>query len=296
MPDHNGLSFIVPAYNEEEGIRETLEELKDVLSATGLDHEIIVVDDASSDRTSEIVSGILCVALISHPVNMGYGKALKTGIEKARYDWVGIMDADGTYPADQIPFLVDEMSKGFDMVIASRGNTEEYDGLIKGLSRRIYKFLVNTISGHKIDDPNSGLRIFRRAVALEFHEFLCDRFSFTTSLSILSSMKPYCLKYVNIDYQARKGNSHVKHLRDSITTMRIMVEGVTYYNPLRFFILLVFTMILTVGFPAMVLALMRMHTLSLYYMIFGCTVSILIGIGVLADVVRVSCAKLCQRM
>ena len=162
MPERNGLSFVVPAYNEEEGIRETLEELEDVLSSTGLDYEIIVVDDASRDRTAEIVAGIHRITLISHPVNMGYGKALKTGIEKAKYDWVGIVDADGTYPLEQISHLVEEMSKGFDMVIASRGNIEDYDGLIKGLSRRIYKLLVNSLSGHKIDDPNSGLRIFRR--------------------------------------------------------------------------------------------------------------------------------------
>jgi glycosyltransferase involved in cell wall biosynthesis len=289
--DVSGISFVVPAYNEEGAVAETLHRLVSVLQATGRSFEVILVNDGSSDDTLENASSVEGVRVLSHPINTGYGNALKTGIKNALYEWVGIIDADGSYPVDEVPVLLAEMDKGFDMVVAARNNLSQHDKPIKRLFRFLYRRSINLFTGSKIVDPNSGFRIFKKIVPLEFFDFLCGTFSFTTGLSIMAAEKPFFVKFHPVEYLDRTGKSKVRHVRDSLRTIQLIVQGVTYYNPLKFFIFLTFSLIFLVGLPAMVLAMFSMLTLSSYYMVFGCTAALLAGLGVLADVVRVSASR-----
>ena len=103
----NVLSVVIPAYNEESGIAEIIERVLAIrpgLTGVGVeDLELIVVDDGSCDETVNIASGYPDVRLICHPVNRGYGAALKTGFSHARGNLLGFLDADGTYPPDHFP-------------------------------------------------------------------------------------------------------------------------------------------------------------------------------------------------
>lgn len=295
VTSNKGISFVVPAYNEENAIASTLSTLEDTLEKLGLPFEIILVNDGSSDGTLAEAAKFESVKVLSHPTNIGYGNALKTGITAARYDWVGMVDADGSYPIQDIPKLVAEMDKGFDMVVGARDNISQLDKPIKRMFRYVYKKSINIMTGSRIDDPNSGFRIFDKRVALEFFDFLCGAFSFTTGLSVMAQEKPFFIKFVPIEYMDRTGKSKVHHGRDSLRALQLIIQGVTYYNPMKFFLFLALLLVALVGFPAMLLALFSMHTLSAYYMIFGCTVALLLGVGVLADVVRVSSAKNAKR-
>lgn len=286
-----GLSILIPAYNEQGGIRRTLEELLQVLAGLNRPYEVIVINDGSRDDTVAQAT-MPGVRVISHPTNIGYGNALKTGILNARHEWVGIIDADGTYPCEDLPLLLEQMDKGFNMVVGERANIHKHDKPFKRLMRRIYKSSIRFLAGNNIRDPNSGFRIFEKCIALEFLDFLCGTFSFTTGLTILAFEKPYFVGYVPIEYRVRVGKSHVRHVRDSIRTIQLIVQGITYYNPLKFFVLLTMAMVVLVGFPAMCMALLRLYTLSGYYMIFGCTASILLGLGLLGDIVRVTGGKI----
>ncbi len=100
----NKFSIIIPAYNEEEGVKATLEDLKKYLrdNYSESDYEIIVVNDGSTDKTKEILETISGITLINHHYNKGYGAALKTGIKNSKNDWILILDADGTYPIESI--------------------------------------------------------------------------------------------------------------------------------------------------------------------------------------------------
>lgn len=292
MAKSPGLSILIPAYNEQDGIAETLQQLLKTMATVDGPHEIIVINDGSRDETAARAAQVPGVRVLSHPVNIGYGNALKTGLLNARFDWICIIDADGTYPCQDIPRLLEQMHKGFNMVIGERNNIHEHDRPFKSLMRRTYQASIRFLAGNNIRDPNSGLRVFEKQIALEFYDFLCGTFSFTTGLTILAFEKPYFVCYVPIQYQVRVGKSHVRHIRDSIRTIQLIIQGVTYYNPLKFFVLLAAAMIALVGFPAMVLAMMRLFTLSGYYMIFGCTVSLLLGLGLVGDIVRVSGSKI----
>lgn len=283
-----GISFIVPAYNEEAGIAETLDRLNTVLTASGLPYEIILVNDGSSDKTAERAGACANVTIIYHPANIGYGGAIKTGIMHANFHWIGITDADGTYPVERITDLLAEMEKGFDMAVAKRENINQHDSIAKMFFRRLFKGIINFTVHGDIQDPNSGLRIFKREMALSYFPFLCNTFSFTTSITILAFGEGRFVRYLPVRYEKRTGKGKVRHFRDSLYAMEIIIQGITFYNPIKFFILFSIGIIALVCFPAMVLAVFKMHTLSLYYMIFGSLVSVLVAIGILGDIIRVS--------
>jgi len=291
MKSNPGISYIVPAYNEEDSIGDTLKRLHCVLSTLTIPFEIIVVNDGSSDRTAEIAGQSSLVTLINHPMNIGYGNSLKTGIRRAEYDWIGIVDADSSYPIEDIQNLVREMNNGFDMVVGSRENTVKLDKPIKKLFRWMFKKIIKLVVKNNIEDPNSGFRMFKRELAMNFLPFLCGTFSFTTSLTILSIGQSYFVKYIPIKYCPREGISKVRHFRDSILTIQYIIQGMTFFNPIKFFMILTFVMVLIVYIPAMICAMFRMLTLSLYYVCFGTTVTLLIALGVLADTVRISIMK-----
>ena len=103
----SGLSFIVPVYNEQGAIVETVVKLARALSEIDLLYEIIVVDDGSTDDTASAITSIDVNNLVSlkHPTNAGYGAAIKSGLKVARYEWIGIVDADGSYAIEDVKKL-----------------------------------------------------------------------------------------------------------------------------------------------------------------------------------------------
>lgn len=291
-----GLSFVIPAYNEEGAIVETLERLKVALEKTKHDHEIIVVNDGSRDATKEHAAKIKGIKVISHPINTGYGSAIKTGVANAQYEWIGIVDADGTYEIENLHLLVEKMEGGFEMAIAERGNVLQTDKLLKRMFRKtLLKFIGIWVSG-KIKDPNSGFRIFTRSFVMSFYPFLCDTFSFTTSSTIFAIGEGYFVSYVPMNYSKRVGKSKVSHVRDSFRMIQLILQGITFFNPLKFFIMLILAMLLSVDIPAFVLMQIGYDSLAFYYVLAGTISFLLFGIGVLADITRISSTMNIRKM
>lgn len=287
---NQGLSFVVPIYNESASVVDTLTRLERVLSSLDIPFEILAVNDGSKDNSMEKLQscGLDSVRVLSHPINIGYGNTLKKGIQNAQYPWVGIVDADGTYNIEGIPELVAEAEKGFDMVVASRSNISDLDRFFKRIFRGLLKFTLKRLVHKRIEDPNSGLRLFRRDLVLPLFPFLCGTFSFTTSLTIFFFKLDYLVGYLPMTYAVREGKSKVNHLRDSFITLWMISQGITFFSPLKAFMLLGFGFAFAVCIPSMFLALLKMHTLSLYLMIFGSVFLILIAVGVIGDIIRIS--------
>lgn len=231
------LSVILPAYNEEESVAATVERASRVLPDSGIpDGEVIVVDDGSTDRTAEYASAA-GARVISHPCNAGYGRALKTGIQAAKHDVLAIADVDGTYPIEQLNALLTEFNKGYDMVVGARTGAA-YGGWVKTPLRSLLRFLVEYSTGQRVPDVNSGMRIFRRSTVTAYFGHLCDTFSFTTSLTLAYLMTGRFVAHVPIPYELRAGRSKVRLFRDAFRTVQYIVQAVTYYNPLKIFLLL----------------------------------------------------------
>lgn len=227
------VSVIIPVYDEEGAVGANIEAVRRVLAARGIPHEIVVVDDGSTDRTAEEARRA-GAKLLRHPDNRGYGAALKTGIAAARYDTIVIIDADGTYPADPIPDLVARLETA-DMAVGARIGKNVHIPWIRRPAKWMVGWLATRIAGRPIPDLNSGLRAFRRECALQYFPILSSRFSFTTTLTLAFVADDYHVVYHPIDYFRRVGKSKVtpRRFMDFATTvLRIAM----LFQPLRIFV------------------------------------------------------------
>jgi len=235
MPE--GISVIIPAYNEAHAIADTVQRAFAAGKATDKPHEVIVVDDGSRDGTGELARKQGATVLVN-PQNSGYGISLQRGIRAAQYEYIAITDSDGTYPIEDLGRLYAEMRKGFDMAVGARQGSMYEGSMVKSFSRKAFKWLAEYTAGRRIPDINSGLRIFRRDLALRHLPQTCFGFSFTTSLTLIFMLQGYFVGYIPIAYHARVGKTKVRHLRDALRTLQIMTHIIMRYNPIKLFLLL----------------------------------------------------------
>ena len=232
----NAVSVVIPAFNEEGAIADVVSHIHGVLRDR-YQYEIIVVNDGSSDHTREQAERA-GARVIDNPVNIGYGFSLKRGIREAAHECVVITDADGTYPIDQIPSLIAEFDKGFDMVVGARQGGFYWSSIAKGIARICFKWMSEYVVGKKIPDINSGFRAIRRSFILPILPDLSNTFSFSTSSTLIFMLKKYFVGYIPIQYHKRTGKSKVKYVRDALIATQIMVEIIARYNPIKLFLAL----------------------------------------------------------
>ena len=227
------VSVIIPAYHEEDAIADTVTQIRDTMAEAALDHELIVVDDGSRDQTADRAR-CLGARVISHESNRGYGASLKTGIRAATGDWIVITDADGTYPNERIPDLLKHAGEN-EMVVGARTGGSAKIPLIRRPMKWLLARLANYLAETKIPDYNSGLRVFRKDLALRFFRILPSGFSFTTTITLASFSQGYRVKYIPIAYHKRTGKSKIRPIRDTCNFFMLIVRTVLYFNPLRVF-------------------------------------------------------------
>jgi len=230
-------SAIIPAFEERGVIAATVASLRAEFSKIGREAEIIVVDDGSGDDTSAAAAGA-GAKIVRNPINSGYGFSLKRGLAEAKHADIVIIDADATYPIDRLGDLVREYEKGYDMVVGQRTGKEYRRGLLKYPARLVFTAIAEFAVGRRIPDINSGYRIFRKAIPDRFREDLCNGFSFTTTITLLSMLQGYFVSYVPVPYHARVGVSKVRHVRDTFRVLQIIVQAILLYNPIKLFLLL----------------------------------------------------------
>jgi glycosyltransferase involved in cell wall biosynthesis len=233
------ISVIVPMYNEENAIAGCLKKLSKELLSFAPNHEIIVVNDGSTDASMARVMecNIPSLKIIEHAENIGYGKSLLDGILSANNECIAIIDSDGSYPVERLKELYSYYPR-FDMVVGARQGLEFRKGLFKRPARLMFKFLAKYASGRDVPDVNSGLRIFKKSVVLSFREMLCTGFSFTTTITLLFMLNHFFVKYVPVEYNKREGKSKVKHFKDTLRAGQIIVQAIAYYNPIKLFLLI----------------------------------------------------------
>lgn len=229
-----GLSIIIPAFNEENGIELVLNELVKTMKASDLLYEIIVVNDGSNDSTGDIIAQQSDVRLIQHEKNRGYGASLKTGIRHARYETICITDADGTYPNERIPELYNHMINGsYDMVVGARNSSDS--SLIRRPAKRFIRALAERMTEEYIPDFNSGLRVFKKEIARKFFGLFPDGFSFTTTITLSMLNNGYHVAFVPIEYHPRIGNSKIHPIKDTKNFILLVLRLSLYFQPLKIF-------------------------------------------------------------
>lgn len=228
-----GVSIVIPAYDEEDAIAPTIRQTRAVMDAMGREYELIIVDDGSRDRTRERAEaeGAMVVPL---PENRGYGAALKAGIHRARFDTIVITDADGTYPAEAIPRLLDEMGE-YDMIVGARIGESVAIPMVRRPAKSFLRALASYLAGRPIPDLNSGLRVMRKRLILRFEHLLPSGFSFTTTITLAALCSDALVRYSPIDYHARIGDSKIRP-RHAFDFLILILRTIVYFNPLKVFI------------------------------------------------------------
>lgn len=204
-----------------------------MFAATDIDVEIIVVDDGSKDRTAREAKAA-GARVIQHRSNRGYGASLKTGIIAASFDVIVITDADGTYPAKYLPQMLEEMEHA-DMVVGSRTGADVNIPLSRRPAKWFLRMMANYVSQTKIPDLNSGLRVFRRDVAMQYFAILSDQFSFTTTITLAMLCDKYAVSYIPIDYRKRQGKSKIMPW-DAGSFAVLIMRVAMLFRPLRVFL------------------------------------------------------------
>ncbi len=229
------VTVIVPALDEAQSVKRAILGIREVLNKSGITGEVLLIDDGSSDSTA-ILARSAGAEVISHQVNLGYGASLKTGIRNASYDTIVITDADGTYPIDMIPELAKRMEESrADMVVGSRTGDEVAVPLIRKPFKWIVRRLAQYIVERPIPDLNSGLRIFRKDMALRYFNLYPNGFSFTSTITVASMCDGFKVEYVPINYYHREGKSKIVPV-DFFAFVMLVLRLSVLFKPLRVFV------------------------------------------------------------
>lgn len=166
-----GVSIVIPAWNEEDRLRRSLDRYLPALEARGWPYEVIVVADGSKDRTADVARSFADrgVRVLEFPEKLGKGGAVLAGLREARHEHVGYLDADGPIPPNQILRLVDAL-RDADCVIASRwvrGSVVlAQEPRFNRVAGRIWNFLVRSLLFLPVRDTQCGAKFLRRSVLL----------------------------------------------------------------------------------------------------------------------------------
>lgn len=224
-----GISIILPAKNEAEGLAIVLPKLK----ATWPEAEIIVVDDGSTDGTAALCHEAQ-VTVLSNPYSMGNGAAIKRGTRAASGDVLVFMDADAQHDPGLIRHLLEKIDAGYDMAVGARDASGQANAG-RGLANAFYNRLASWMTGHKVMDLTSGFRAVRASKFKEFLHLLPNGFSYPTTSTMAFFRSAYPVAYVPIPVGKRVGRSHIRPLKDGMRFLLIIFKIATLYSPVKLF-------------------------------------------------------------
>lgn len=222
-------SVIIPAFNEGLSVRPLVADLQNVARW----HEILVIDDGSSDDTGEQAAAA-GARVIRHPYNKGNGAAVKTGVRQASGTFVLIVDADGQHQPGDALRLVNQLNE-FELVVGARSMATQASS-----SRRLGNSLLNNLASYltnrPIPDLTSGFRAARRDCLLEFLHLVPNGFSTPTTTTLAFLKAGYSVQFVPIEAAARQGTSKIRLGSDGAKFVLILLKLITIFSPLRIFV------------------------------------------------------------
>ena len=233
------VSIVLPCYNEEGHVIAEVERITAAMDASGYDYELLAVDDCSTDdtlkRLYEAAPRFPKMEVVHFQRNGGSGVVRRLGTQRARGKIVVWTDADMTYPNERIPELVQLLDHDdtIDQIVGARTTEQGTYKFLRVPAKWFIRKLAEQLTGAKIPDLNSGLRAFRRQVALPYLRLLPAGFSCVTTITVAFLANQHEVYYVPIDYAKRAGKSKFKFIEDAYRYILQVLRMVMYFNPLK---------------------------------------------------------------
>jgi len=274
---------VLAVYNEEACIAAEIERITAAMEASPHTYEIIVVDDGSTDATVQRLVPHPHVRLLRHQVNQGSGAARRTGTLAARGEVVAWSDVDLTYPNERIPDLVRHLLEArCDQVVGARDSERGTLKMLRVPAKYLIRKLACFLTKTQIPDVNSGMRVFRRSVALRYIDLLPKGFSCVTTLTLAFLCNGHRVAYLPIQYRRRAGRSKFHPFMDTYRYITQIARMITYFEPLTIFFPLALGLV-GLGLASSVVNLLRtgsMQEMDMMIMLSGLLVGV---VGLLAD-------------
>lgn len=205
------LSVVIPAYNEEETVAETVEGLVATLSREGIEHEVTVVDDSSTDGTIAVVERLAAehpqVRCLPSPYRNGFGFAVRAGLESFTGDAVAIVMADGSDSPEDLVSYQRLLEEGYECAFGSRfvhgARVVDYPRS-KLIMNRIVNFGIRVLFRHGYNDTTNAFKAYRREVIENVKPFLSHHFNLTVELPLKAVVRGYSYGTVPISWTNRK--------------------------------------------------------------------------------------------
>ena len=233
------VTVVLPCYNEQDHLLKEIERISAAMDRSGYRYELLAIDDASTDRTLEILQEAKLhyphLRVMPFHRNGGSGTARRIGTQQANGEIVVWTDADMTYPNERIPELVQLLEKDptIDQVVGARTSEQGTHKALRVPAKWVIRKVAERLTGTKIPDLNSGLRAFRREVSLPYLRLLPPGFSCVTTITMAFLHNQHDVRYVSIDYAKRSGSSKFHFVRDAYRYILQVLRMVMYFNPLK---------------------------------------------------------------
>jgi glycosyltransferase involved in cell wall biosynthesis len=228
------ISFIIPVYNEQESVSRVIAELQGAMDNRGILHQIICVNDASTDGTAAVLQSIANITVVTHRRNRGYGAAIKSGIRNAMHATVVTLDADGQHAVADVLRVIDVYDrKKADMVIGKRA--EGPTTSTRKWGKRAIRWVAHWLFGVERIDFNSGLRVYNAPLASRYHGLCSNRFSYSTSLTCCYLAAGYDVVSEPIETELRRSGRSQVEIRDGLRTIWRLLTISMAFQPLKVF-------------------------------------------------------------
>jgi len=215
MENNIFISVIIPAYNEEKRIENTLLDVKEYFLNNDLNYEVIIVNDGSNDNTKNIVSEyqkkMPKLKIIDLKKNSGKGYAVKKGMQEAKGEYKLFMDADNSVKINNLDVFLADAKKGYDLVIASikmKGSEIKEENIwYRKLLGDVSKYIIRLIAVPGVYDTQRGFKLFsKKAVDNIFPQQTIKRWGFDVELIVIAKLQGFKIKEVPVEWKNPKGS------------------------------------------------------------------------------------------